>query len=81
MVQREALFFKNIVINETEENSRKQFVNFFITTSQCLNWGVPVDVKIIRDSQYLHPLKRNDTGATAGIYCLSLKMIQVLSNY
>ena len=72
----------NIVISEIEDSFQKQCVKFSIIISQYLISELTFDVKIIRDEQYLYPLKRNDTGATAGISCLALKMIQVLSkNY
>lgn len=52
----------------------------FIIISQYLISELSFDAAIIRDVQYLHSLKRNDTGGTPDISCLELKMIQVISN-
>ena len=52
----------------------------FIIISQYLISELSFDAAIIREVQYLHSLKSNDTGATAGIFRLELKVIQVISN-
>lgn len=54
--------------------------SFIIIISQYLISELSFDVTFIRDVQCLHLLKSNDTGATAGIFRLELKVIQVISN-
>ena len=74
------LFFSNnIVINKIEDRSRKQYVKFHYYYLTVFDFRTIIWCNI-RDVQCLYSLKSNDTGATAGIFRLELKVIQVISN-
>ena len=55
-------------------------LSFFVTVSQYLIENIPFDVKLLKDVQFIHPLKRNDPHATNSISRLALQFIEVLGS-
>ena len=71
-------FAENLIIDDEETSFRKQVVNFYIRVSQYLIKNLPFDVKLIKDAQYINPLKRNDPHARTAISNLAVEIIKFL---
>ena len=60
--------------------SRKDCLNFYLYATTHLLDRLPFYVPVLKHAQYLHPYKRNDSGATIAISNLSPCMVSVLTN-
>ena len=65
-------FAESLIIDDEETSFRKQVV------SQYLIKNLPFDVKLIKDAQYINPLKRNDPHARTAISNLAVEIIKFL---
>ena len=71
---------RNLVSSENQDAFRKSFLKFYSTATKHLLEHLPLNVSVIRHAQFLHPEKRNNSGATNAISNLSLKLTAALEN-
>ena len=74
------LFSTNIITDPEQEAFRKRCLSFYQTAVEKLQMKLPLDINLLKDAQYINPMKRNDPGATSAISNLALKMTSVLGN-
>ena len=67
-------FAKSLIIND------ESLINFYVRVSQYLINNLPFDVKLIKDAQYINPLKRNDPHARTAISNLALEISKVFGD-
>ena len=59
---------------------KRNVLLFFVTVSQYMIAKMLVEVKLLKDVQFIHPLKRNDPRATNAISRLALQFIEVFGS-
>ena len=64
---------------KVRKNSEKS-VKFLQVSVSCLQQKVPFNVHLLRNVQFLNPLKRKSGGTTSAISNLALKVTSVLKN-
>ena len=62
------------------DNFRKECINFYLSATTHLLDRLPFNVPVIKHAQYLHPCRRNDSGATNAISNMALIITSVVSN-
>ena len=70
----------DLITDEGEEKFRKRCLMFFQTAVGQLQLNLPFDVNLVKDAQYINPLRRKDAGATSAISNIALKITKVLEN-
>ena len=71
---------QNMISDEGQEKFRKGCLKFFQVSVSYLQQKLPVDVNLLRNAQFLNPVKRKAGGATSAISNLALKYTGVLEN-
>ena len=74
------MFAQNMISDEGQEKFRKGFLKFLQVSVSCLHQKLPFDVDLLRNAQFLNPVKRKAGGATSAISNLALKVTSVLEN-
>ena len=74
------MFAQNMISDEGQEKFRKGSLKFFQVSVSCLQQKLPFDVNLLRNKQFLNPVKRKAGGATSAIFNLALKVTGVLEN-
>ena len=75
-----AMFAQNMISDEGQEKFRKGCLKFFQVSVSYLQQKLPFDVNLLRNAQFLNPVKRKAGGATSAISNLALKVTSVLEN-
>ena len=70
----------NFFPNEKQTKFRKDCLQFYVTAINYLQEKLPFNVPILKHTQFLHPDKQNDSGATSAISNVSLKICSVVKN-
>ena len=71
----------NFFPDEKQTKFRKDCLQFYMTAINYLQEKLPFNVPILKHAQFLHPDKRNDSGATNSISNIASKICSVLKNY
>ena len=75
-----AMFAQNMISDEGQEKFRKGCLKFSQVSVSYLQQKLPFDVNLLRNAQFLNPVKRKAGGATSAISNLPLKVTSVLEN-
>ena len=70
----------DFIQSEKHVKFRRECVQFYISSVKYLQVQLPFDIAVIKHAQYLHPEKRNQSGATSAFCNLALKIANVLKN-
>ena len=74
------MFAQNLISDEGQEKFRKGCLKFFQVSVSYLQQKLPFDVNLLKNAQFLNPVKRKAGGATSAISNLALKVTSVLEN-
>ena len=74
------MFSQNMISDEGQEKFRKGCLKFFQVTASYLPQKLPFDINLLRNTEFLNPVKRKAGGATSAISNLALKVTSVLEN-
>ena len=74
------MFAQNLISDEGLEKFRKGCLKFFQVSVSYLQQKLPFDVNLLKNAQFLNPVKRKAGGATSAISNLALKVTSVLEN-
>ena len=73
-------FLIDFIPSEKHVKFRREYLQFYISSVKYLQVQLPFDIDVIKHAQYLHPEKRNQSGATSAIWNLALKIANVLKD-
>ena len=73
------MFAQNLISDEGQEKFRKGCLKFFQVSVSYLQQKLRFDVNLLKNAQFLNPVKRKAGGATSAI-SLALKVTSVLEN-
>ena len=80
-IKAKMMFSQNTLIpDEAQEKFQKKCLKFYQTAVTKLQNKLPLDVNLLKYTQYINPVKRNAAGANSGISNLALNMTTVLEN-
>ena len=74
------MFAQNMISDEDREKFRKGCLKFFQVAVSYLQQKLPFDVNLLRNAQFLNPVKLKAGDATSSISSLALKVTSVLEN-
>ena len=74
------LFSQNIITESEQEVFRKRCLSFYQEAVDKLQMKLPLDVTLLKNAQYINPMKRNVAVSTSAITNLALNMSSVLGN-
>ena len=74
------MFAQNMISDEGQEKFRKGCLKFSQVSASYLQQELPFDVNLLRNAQFINPVKRKAGGATSAIFKLALKVASVLEN-
>ena len=74
------MFAQSMISDEGQEKFRKGCLKLFQVSVSYLQQKLPFDVNLMRNAQFLNPVKRKAGGATSAIPNLALKVTSVLEN-
>ena len=74
------MFAQNMISDEGQEKFGKGCLKFFQVSVSHLQQKLPFDVNLLRNAQFLNPVKRKAGCATSAISNLALKVTSVLEN-
>ena len=69
-----------IMASDKEKKFHHDCLNFFVTAVQYLQTNLPYDASLLQHAQFIHPVKRNDSGSLNAISNLAVKITSVLNN-
>ena len=67
--------------SDNKKAFRKKCLTFYITTVEYMVLKLPINCKILKDAQYLHPNKRNCSASLNTIERLCMKIAPSLKNH
>ena len=73
-------FSQNIITSEQETEFRQKCLNFYQTCVEKLQLKLPLEVKFLKDVQFINPIKRSDPDATSAISNVALRITSTLEN-
>ena len=68
------MFTQNMISDEDQEKFRKGCLKFFQVSVSYLQQKLRFDVNLLRNAQFLNPVKRKAGGASSAISNLALKV-------
>ena len=74
------MFAQNMISEKGQEKFRKGCVKLFQVSVSYLQQKLPFDVNLLRNAQFLNPVKRKADCATSAISNLALKVTSVLDS-
>ena len=76
----ELFFLQGDVLEETKVKFRQECLSFYMTAVTLLQKNLPFTVPVIRDTQFLHPEKRNDPASLTAVSKLTLVVVDALQS-